>query len=342
MKNWRILLFTATLLCVVGCETELDVLGVYEDNPAVFGILDQNQDTQFVRVNKAFLGNADINEMANNPDSISYANGVIKVEILNSANNNVIQLLPISKPKQDGFFDASKNVVFYTTDPISFADNNANEITYELVTTNTQVGTVIKGQTNLVKDISITRPFIAAREISFVAPANLKYVKSFEIEWQSSTNAVKHEIYFRFIYDEINTVTKDTIQQFYDYKVGDRQNVGGNRGNTMKASLLPEIFYNALGQNIPIPAAEVVRIRPRIQIRMIAANEDLSLYIDLNGPATGINQNQLAFSNMSNGIGLFAARNERTVFPRILTFTNASENKLINSDETKHLKFKFE
>lgn len=342
MKNWKILLFATTLLSVVGCETDLEVLGEYEDNPVVFGILDQNQDTQFVRVNKAFLGDADINQMANNPDSINYANGVIKVELLNSSNSNVIQMLPINKPKEGGFFDNSKNVVFYTTENLSFSTTNGNEISYEIVATNTQTGTVIKGSTNLVKNITLDLPRPAAREISLVRPADLSYVSSFLLEWQSSNNAVKHEIYLRFIYEDIYTLTNDTVTQYYDYKVGNRENVGGNPRNEMKATVTPEIFYKDLGQNLPIPPAQVVRIRPRVEIRMIAANEDLSLYIDLNGPATGINQNQLAFSNMSNGIGLFAARNERSVFPRELTFTDASETKLVEGDDTKHLKFKYE
>jgi hypothetical protein len=57
-------------------------------------------------------------------------------------------------------------------------------------------------------------------------------------------------------------------------------------------------------------------------------NDDLKSYIEVNSPATGIVQERPIYTNISNGIGLFASRGSRnlTNLPLIAVDNNNQEN----------------
>ncbi len=43
-------------MCFSACSTKLDVTGNYKETMVVYGLLDQSQPKQYIKVNKAFLG----------------------------------------------------------------------------------------------------------------------------------------------------------------------------------------------------------------------------------------------------------------------------------------------
>ncbi|MDC0908959.1 hypothetical protein OAQ21_02435 [Flavobacteriales bacterium] len=57
---------------ITSCETDFDVNSDWEEITVVYGLLNPNNDTQYVRINKAFLGDADAVAMASISDSINY------------------------------------------------------------------------------------------------------------------------------------------------------------------------------------------------------------------------------------------------------------------------------
>ena len=68
-NRYAFLLFSILFL---SCETEVDVNASWEDVTVVFGLLDQSQNEQYIRVNKAFLGSESAMNMASVADSINY------------------------------------------------------------------------------------------------------------------------------------------------------------------------------------------------------------------------------------------------------------------------------
>ena len=74
-------------------------------------------------------------------------------------------------------------------------------------------------------------------------------------------------------------------------------------------------FFTALETNIPIslnPPKRVV-LDVGIDIILEAADADYTLYRDVNGPIDGLAQTRPDYTNIVNGIGLFASRNISTV-----------------------------
>ncbi|MBK9627952.1 MAG: hypothetical protein IPO56_09700 [Flavobacteriales bacterium] len=57
MKRTAITFGLAATLC--GCSSELDINAPYKDITIVYGLLDSHDPIQFIKVNKAFLGEGD-------------------------------------------------------------------------------------------------------------------------------------------------------------------------------------------------------------------------------------------------------------------------------------------
>ena len=65
-------LFLLSSILFSSCETDFNVNADWQEVTVVYGLLDQNEDKQYIRINKAFLGNADAFIMASVADSINY------------------------------------------------------------------------------------------------------------------------------------------------------------------------------------------------------------------------------------------------------------------------------
>ena len=66
----------AGLVCFQACTTDVNLYADYKDIPVIYGLIDVSQDTNFIRINRAFSGNNDhpinANEVAMIADSCNY------------------------------------------------------------------------------------------------------------------------------------------------------------------------------------------------------------------------------------------------------------------------------
>ena len=75
------LLFILIISLVTSCETDFDLNSEWEEVMIVFGLLDQSQDKQYIRINKAFLGEESVSVMASVADSLNYDPSDLEVKI---------------------------------------------------------------------------------------------------------------------------------------------------------------------------------------------------------------------------------------------------------------------
>ncbi len=364
MKKWNLGIIGLVMVALTSCETDVDLIQDYEPNSFVFGLLDQHADTQYVRINRAFLGTLNIQDMASVNDSINYGSGDLSVKIKSTeyiqrngdvqpiiSQTEIFELQELTVPKDQGFFNNDDYIVYYFTNPIAQKENRI-ALDYQLYITNLSSGKVDSANApiQLIADVSLTRPNtnLSTASLAKYTTSGNQLNSSYEIEWLSSENAVKHEVYARFYYDEITLSNQDTSTYSFDYFVGNEENFGGNSGRRMASSLSPINFFREISQQLEVKTG-IQRIRPRVRFFMIVANQDFSLFIDATGPSDDINQNRPSYSNMSNGIGIFGARS--THFsnpnylidpnnPRFLSFSQESLELLISLPETRDLSFK--
>ena len=76
MRSLKILFIALLMTLAWACEEDFEINAPYQDITVVFGLVDPSDDTIFLKINKAFLGEGNTMEMAKIEDSSSYINGL--------------------------------------------------------------------------------------------------------------------------------------------------------------------------------------------------------------------------------------------------------------------------
>ena len=72
MKLKHLLLILISLTLLTRCSNDVDINAEYKDIVIVYGLLDPNQDTTYLKINKAFLGEDNALTMAQIKDSSEF------------------------------------------------------------------------------------------------------------------------------------------------------------------------------------------------------------------------------------------------------------------------------
>jgi len=71
LKNVFLLLFL--LLILSACNDDFPINSEWKDITIVYGLLNASDTVQYIKINKAFLGEGDVYAMAREADSIQYS-----------------------------------------------------------------------------------------------------------------------------------------------------------------------------------------------------------------------------------------------------------------------------
>lgn len=183
----KILLFTLSLFLVSGCSNDFDLIEDWKDITVVYGLLDQSQANQYLRVEKAFLDpTTSAITIAQIADSLYYDN--IKVELRefrpNSTGGNVYELQRVNAEdegftREEGVFATSPNYLYKLDQPIN------EEFTYRLVITKNDGSPTIEAETRICEDFDITSPFDTTIPIRFDSDGD----QPTRFRWSSTTNS---------------------------------------------------------------------------------------------------------------------------------------------------------
>ena len=348
MKNW---FYIVIIFSLFSCETDFPINAEYQEVPVVYGLLDQSETIQYVRVNKGFLHEGDIQEAVAEQDNLYYNLDSIEVWIYKtketSLNPNDLTTLPIiihldmvyelrdsikldpvvierdSILSDPNLIFANGNNIVYTFNTNSFNIQEGNldsEKTYILSVRkkdSTSYNVVATAKTELVADAKFMSPLNEdlpqGRDIAFFN--NGEYVpKSFK--WEYSKNAVRYQFKIFFGYQEIiNAITIDkTISKIYNIPSSDIENL--TPPADIAFSLQANEFFYFLSSNILYNNEDdendvTARIFGNIDWEIAAAEKELDIFLDLNDISTGINQNKPSYTNIIGGVGVFGSRYNR-------------------------------
>ena len=330
--NLRTLLKITTLfllLILISCEEDFNVNAPYKDITVLLGLVDPGEDTIFLKINKAFLGDGNVMEMAKIEDSSIYITN-LKASIEEWSDGNYIRTYNLDtitiNNKEEGFFYNPYQLIYYTPyEPVT-----SSEYRLKVEVSNR----VIQGTTNLVNNFNIKKP-IAGSPIQFT-PGN-----DGSIEWNSAKNGKRYEVVIRIKYKEVFDGNPDTVFKYVDWVMGTKKSITDNGDEDMVIKYSNDAFYTFIANQIPYddPVMEATvkeRYTNNIDIIISVAANDFNVYMEVNEPSNSIIQERPEFSNISNGIGLFSSRfrNLRTKKVGLLTIQEIKDNPL-----TKNLKF---
>ena len=338
-------LFTALFF---GCKTDFEVNAPWKETTVIFGLLDQTQKVQMIKINKAFLGEGDANQFAQNPDSTNYDPNDLEVKLFQLKNgileNTFLLHDSVIEGKKPGDFSTQKNIVYVT-----YAKLDSSKI-YKLEVTNLKSGNSVTATTPLLERVRYTKP--SNTYFSFVVtpstPSSNGAYTDLVTSWVSKANAKTYQTNLRFYYNEKDLLLNQTTEKYVDWLQLAKQSTGIEGGEPMTQNISGQGFYQLLQNEIP-ENPNVVRHAGRFVFTMTVGSDDLNNYINVNTPSGDLNQDKPIYTNVENGLGIFSSRTSFTFIkyicndtlspPRLCDLSTVSLKELVEGKFTYKLKF---
>lgn len=310
--------FLFPLLCVftiTSCSNEIDVLADYEESASVYALLDPNSTWQFVKINKVFINpNSKASDIAKVSDSLYFDS--ITPEIIENESGRRIKLQKANIALKDsGMFANSPNYIYVTNEQL-FMNN-----TYRLEVKLPATGKVVTAYTNMSNRPQVYDP---------INSLNIPLANTFNIRFLTAAKAKIYDGYIYFNYTEIDKFdTTKRVDKTVEWKIlRSYRSITDKGGENVVYRINGILFYDLLMNSIPVNSAVTRRFRP-CEFVMVSGNLELDNYIQASTPSIGIVQKQSEYTNITNGIGIFASR--YTFYISNINLTPATRSTIINA-----------
>lgn len=283
------LLFTLSFFILTSCEVDFSPNAPWKEIPVVYSVLDQDDDTSWVRVEKCYLGEGNLYSYSSISDSINYPLGSIDVLFLvyqDGACIDTIVCRDTVRDRQPGNFASQAQPLYYTTHPL-----NQNHRYALLVRRHGDQAT-----------LASTDPIPLIRQTTenyIVKPANNDHFgffgqAPFRIEWNPLENARLYQPFIRFYYSQEGDTS------FVDVPCGTVASTAG-----LAYSLKRTDFLSSLEGLLDTTPKRYVK---KVDIYVAACSEDLNVFVSPVDGNSGIDQGTEPYTNIHGGVGVFAAR----------------------------------
>lgn len=326
---FKILFFVAFVLGFVACKNDIDVLAKYEENAVVYAILSASETTHFVKINKVFTNpNAKASDVAQIADSLFF--DTITPEIVEQQTGRRIPLYKANVVLKDsGFFATSPNYLYAT--PNNTILNPLYNYAIEFRLPKSQK--LISASTNIVRPFNIQQP-----NLSFSNILDFNLNARFNIRFLTPINSKVFDAIFIFNYSETDKNNPGIVEnKSISWKVMNNVKTDKDRGGEIISTMVESIsFYDLLVSNIKKNDNVIRKFEP-CQLTIYAGNLELDTYIQSLQPSIGIVQKQSEYTNINNGVGIFASRFIRNYSG--LDLSTNTQNNIVNLDRYKFMGF---
>ena len=324
MRKLTIFLLAISVL-FMACETDFEVNAEWKEVTVVYGLLDQSQPQQYIKINKAYLGDGDALQMASVADSVNYNPADLEVKIFKVKEGDTLGFVTLYDTileKDSGLFATDENII-YTTPSNFFLTNNADEKEYILSIVNKKSGKQVWAKTNLINGLTLDNNSLMKMGFYSTDVLNPNATAPYEkvtttVKWNHSKNGHIYQIIARIYYWEYYNDGTNSLE-YLDW-VQPTQLYEGS--SDMIYTFDGDAFVNFISANIPAMQNEInYRDLAYMELKYTVGSEDLYTYMAVNEPFEGIVQERPVFSNINNGIGLFSCRFNKA---EIMLFTVAT------------------
>jgi hypothetical protein len=300
----------------------------YKEMPVVYCVLNPKEPLQQLRLERAFLGEANAYDMARIEDSVYYPDAEVFLERwVNGERKSRIRMDKIQYPDRDtGTFIESPNFIYQSTAGLT---GNSE---YRLSIAIPSISDTITASTRVVSEFRVIRPEAYKKTLAFSSYDNVQTV-----EWVSAPYTRIYQLSLRFHYLEVNKL--DTLRKSADWNISRYVTDYGTGGQTLTADILHRNFYKWLGNKLDKPNEGMIRLADKSAIDFIftVGGEELYTYLEIYGENNGISQEKPVFTNIVNGIGIFSSRFQQSIIGKSLT--ESSIDSIAKGIYTSHLGF---
>lgn len=331
---------------ISGCETDVDLMAPYKSTPVIIGILDYTTDTQFVRINRTFLGPDDANIYAQIKDSVEYNPAEVEAVLIKRRNGIAVDSIALeymTKPWRDPGFFYNQDVGFYYTAQPLFTEPEISDIqkgplagTPVLMTYDIRVearGKVYTATTDFpdLSPSSIILPFYnpVPVRVEMYREVSSTY-NNVTFLYKTGSETARYLGVYRLNFDYVLTDGTEVKNQYIDYKLGGNDNANGTSGKESNFTFNAAGWYDFVGIKIKaIPNIKQVRIRD-LEFRLTGSNKTLTTYMKAANPVSEFTPVINTVTNFDNdAIGVLGSR---TLIVR-KTHLSESSLKIMNQGE---------
>jgi|GEM_PF-3478640 len=352
------------------CDEDFDLVTEYTDQTVVYAFIEHKdpwvygQDTNFIVVNKAFLGEANIYDMAAAPDSTHYKNydsisvtlqRIETVDPNSTPIGNPIVLSYTTHYKDSGAFSRENNVVFYTTHYLmDYQDVNLNPTPDPNQSYFYRLSIKKPGQAEVYAVTKMIRGFQEGKPFTLAPPVRI--IKLYDadkpnhklvVKFGTNVDARIYQLHIRTYYYEKRTDGNIYIDYFdYDHPLIVSSSKNATQSEDIETSVTIGPYLNKLLLECNDTSGVVWRAiknktsseRPETHAMGITlGSQETYVYNQITQPSNGIVQTKPNYTNITNGLGIFTSkwnfwRNQFTIEEKTINYIS-------EGDFSKHLKF---
>lgn len=348
MSPKSIYLFILVVLSSVffpACSTDFEIAAPWQEISIVYGLLNASQETQYIKVNKAFLSETtNALDIAAVSDSIYHTDAELLTVVLEEydASQNLLKTITLERvdaatesiDKEVGIFSDSPYYLYKTDVALN------PERTYHLEI-NTPSGEMVTSESPVIGNFSVSRP----RESGSINDRILRLsFETYKMRWKRIDNISIYDVDMlaqireRKLVNGQEVVEDRTLTWNMLSNYGAAQNTQNN--NNVEYEFDTELFYNFLATQLDVNEDILDREMLYLDFEFHAASEPFKLFNDVALAQVGITSSQVqpSYTNIDNGLGLFATRYTKRV--NEVPLSAETINTIACGEITGHLKFK--
>lgn len=302
MHKYIPLLLVALL---TACSVEFSPNAEWKEVPVVYCLLDQDDDTTWVRVEKCYLTEGDIYTPSQITDSINYPEGSINVAlIVFDSLGNRRDSIPFSYTTRDrnaGNFAHEAQPIYYSTRRLDTASR------YQLRVRHASDGKLIACSADTIPLVRQVKPSIIKKpSLTAMPDGTIRGQFAFYdaqntccIEWDTLRDGRRYQPIVRFYY----SVEGDTA--YVDLHAPTA--VSRGTAPTLTVNYSRYAFLADLKHELQDDA------RPKKYLKMVdlyltVSSEDYNAYVSSLSAGTSVSQGREPYTNIDGGLGVFASR----------------------------------
>ena len=311
MKRLYIFLCLPLATLFFACSTDIDFYADYKEIPIIYGILDANADTNYVKITRVFSVEGDAYQTAINPDSSNYP-GKLDVRLVEYRNGDSIREILLDTitihNKQPGVFYAPDQKLYYTTEKLNI-NGKKDKYSYRLKAalpdrTLTSKADIVGNNSFGVQSLAVN----FSKEYLGMAPRQFLF--------HPAINGTIYHISMTFTFLEQPTPDDDSVPRSMHWDIGTFSTPDyfeyHTDGDAYVFPYRPEDFYDKLKEFIGGDTA-IVGLRRYIgdypvEVIITAGGERLRQYIYNNDMSNGFVLGDPEFALIDDGFGVFSSR----------------------------------
>ena len=311
MKKIGQLLVVVACALLSSCSTDVDMYADYKQVPIVYGLLDANADTNFIKITRSYCVQGDPYESALNPDSSNYP-GKLDARLIEYRNGDSIREIILDTitifDKTQGVFYSPLQKLYYTTERLPLNTRNQKysyllKVAFPDDTLTTKADLVGDGSFDIQSlGVNFSKAYFGAASRRFL--------------FRPAINATYYDVWFAFNFKEQHGPGSDSIPRSVQWHIGtyvDYDLSQSMDGDCYVIYYRPEVFWEVLDRFIGDDTVAGNGLRRffgdyPVDVIIAAGGDKLYQYVHTSDAMIGSSQENNDFSLINGGFGVFSSR----------------------------------